>query len=144
MDENTLVSACTLTDEKGKEDFTCAQLWINIANNCHHIAVNQFLLSGYRKKTAQMKNVGPIMRIIQHVLINSNKYEFLSYTPKYDWVSSVPSDDAPIVLLAIQSGAVLVTSDSRLRAKLSSLSAREVRDLRVLPPKEAVPLSLTT
>ena len=145
MDENTVVSAYNLEDDQGKQDFTCAQLWLNIAQNCHRIALNDYLLEKYRKKTTHAQNPGlKIVRIIQYLMTNSNKNEFLAYSPAYDWTSNLPSDDASIVLLAIQSGSVLVTSDLRLKAKLASLSYPQVKSLKVLSPKDAVPLTLAT
>ncbi len=142
MDENTVVSALNLEDAQGNEDFTCAHLWLNILENCHHIVVNDYLLKGYYRKTASARNSGQAVRIIHHVMTNAVKSEFIGYSPSYSWASQLPPDDAPIVLLAHQSGAVLVTSDSRLRGKVESLSS--LASLRILAPREAVPLSQGT
>lgn len=142
MDENTVVSALNLRDDHGNEDFTCAQLWINIANNCHSIVINTYLLRGYYELADKVDKPGfKVMRIIDHLTRNSGKSEFLGHSPAYSWAAKLPSDDAPIVVLAVQSNAVLVTSDSRLMQKLDAL---KVVALKALTPKAAVPLTQGT
>ncbi len=143
MDENTVVFACGLSDEHGNQDFTCAQLWVNIAKNCHQIAVNDLLVDAYYRLASRPQNPGfKLIRVIKHLMANSNKHQFLRYSPPYDWVSGLPADDAHLVVLAIQSNAVLVTSDSRLREKIAELEIAQIRSLRVLAPADAVPLTL--
>lgn len=143
MDENTVVSALTLEDDQGNSDLTCAQLWINIANNCHSIVLNDYLRHGYYEMAGRVRERGlGFMKILNHVTKTLGKTEYISHLPNPHWTAKLPSDDVPIVLLAVQSRAVLVTSDSRLRTALQSVSATETNNLLVLTPQDAVPLSL--
>ena len=141
MDENTVASALTLKDDHGIDDFTCAQLWINIANNCHSIVLNDYLRRGYDRIAKRVPEPRlRMMLILNHITKVVGKSEYLAFLPNPPWASKLPNDDAPIVLLAVQSGAILVTSDSRLIQKIQSLP--EIKSLSVLRPKEAVQLSL--
>jgi hypothetical protein len=143
MDENTVVSALTLEDDQGNPDLTCAQLWINIASNCHSIVLNDYLRQGYYEIAGRVREKGMgFMKILNHITKTLGKLEYMSYLPNPQWAAKLPTDDAPIVLLAVQSRAVLVTSDFRLRTALQSLSAAETKSLTVLTPEDAVPLSL--
>ena len=143
MDENTVVSALTLEDDQGDPDLTCAQLWVNIANNCHSIVLHDHLRQGYYRIAGRTQERGlGFMKILNHVTKTLGKSEFFTYLPNPNWVEKLPSDDVPIVLLAVQSGAVLVTSDSRLKVALQSLRVPETKKLTLLTPEEAVPLSL--
>jgi hypothetical protein len=122
---------------------TRAQLWINIANNCHSIVLNDYLRQGYYETAGRVREKGlGFMKILTHVTKTLGKTEYTSYLPNPHGASKFLSDDAPIGLLAVQSRAVPVTSDSRLRTALQSVSAAETKSLMVLTPQRAVPFLL--
>jgi len=143
LDECVVLSAQNFSDQHGNEDFKSAHLVISIAENCHKIAVNDYLMKKYYEKISDVDSIRQpvsfkVIRIIKHMLKNPNKNVYLAFIPNYPFENEIPSDDLPIVKTAVHTQAIFVTSDGRLRQKIEELGLPQRHKFKVLYPKEAL------
>jgi len=141
LDECVILFAQNFTNEHGNEDFTSAALMYSIAVNCHKIAVNEYLANKYYEKIKAAKQTfgSPIIRLINHLLRNTDKNIFLTYIPDFPFESEIPIDDLPIVKTAVHTRSLFVTANGKLRRKIEELEIPRKHSIKVLDPKDALP-----
>lgn len=143
LDECVVLFAQNFSDQYGNEDFKSAHLVISIADNCHKIAVNDYLMKKYYEKTSDIEHIKQtvsfkVIRIIRYMLKDSDKHKYIAFIPNYPFENEIPSDDLPIVKTAVHAQAIFVTSDRRLRQKIEELELPQRHNIKVLCPEEAL------
>jgi len=138
LDECVILFAQNFTNEHGNEDFTSSTLMHSIIVNCHKIAINEYLAKKYFEKIEAAKGLH-IIRLINHLLRNIDKYIFLTFAPDFPFEREIPVDDLPIVKTAVHTQALFVTADGKLRRKIEELEIPRKYNIKVLDPKEALP-----
>lgn len=143
LDECVVLFAQNFSDQYGNEDFKSAHLVMSIADNCHKIAVNDYLMKKYYEKISDIERKRQtvsfkVIRIIKHMLKNPNKNVYLAFIPNFPFENEIPSDDLPIVKTAVHSQAIFVTVDGKLKQKIEELGLPKRHNIKVVHPKEAL------
>ena len=143
LDESVILFAQNFSDQYGNEDFKSAHLVISIADNCHKIAINDYLTKKYYEKTSDIERIKQavsfkVIRILKYMLKNPDKNVYLAFIPNYPFENEIPSDDLPIVKTAVRAQAIFVTADGRLRQKIEELELPQRHNIKVLYPEEAL------
>ncbi len=147
LDENVVILAQRGLDENDAPSPVCADLVQRIIEICHTIVVddilwdkleNQLYRPGY-----QDLHLGPhLIRMLYDAITIPEKVVGLGHTsPAFDGESAIPPgsrDDTHIVRLAVESQAILVTTDGNLRDDLSTSGIQSAHDLTVVSPQEAL------
>ena len=149
LDENVVILAQQGLDEHGNPSPVCADLIQQIIEICHTIVVDDVL---WDKMFAQLNRPehyypqpGPsLLRAFLNALQIDGKIVGLGHTSSpFDEELDIPSgsqDDTYLVRLAVETGAILVTTDTPLRQDLESSGIRSDYSLMVVPPEEALGL----
>jgi len=145
LDENILHFAIKGTNEKNEPDQTSTELVRLVAQNCHSIAVNRFLLRRYWNQINQIQREGrrpsalePVFFITQ-LLKNSTKWAFEpDECPALPTRVVVPAEDVEIVRLALSAQTIIVTGDADLRTAVNDSHAL---GLQALTPADALQLA---
>ena len=146
LDENILINAQLETNEHGMWDPTCANLLNSIIDICHTLVLDPPLREKYLQqlnRPAHRHTVsGSItLRVLAAALQMPGKVDFRLVAPSFPEESTVPQgsqDDVPIVRLAVETRATLVTTDEALRNDLNSCGVQERYDLMILSPDQAL------
>ena len=147
LDENVVILAQQGLDEKGAPSPVCGELVQQIIEICHTIVVDDLLWDRFdnqlRRPGHQHPQAGPyLLRVLWNALTIVNKVDGLGHTaPSFDEEGSIPpgsTDDTYIVRLAVESGAILVTTDRALRDDLRESGIQGTYGLTVVSPDEAL------
>ena len=147
LDENIVILAQQGLDERGNPSPVCAELVQRIIEICHTIVVDDVLWDKFDEQLNrpghQLPQAGPnLLRVLYNALTTAGKIDGLGHTaPVFDEEGSIPSgstDDTYIVRLAVESGAILVTTDGALRDDLRESGIQDTYGLTVVSPDEAL------
>ncbi len=127
LDENVVILAQQGLDERGNLNPVCAELIQQIIEICHTIVVDDVLWDKFDEQLNRAGHQQPqagsvLFRVLCNALATANKMDGLGHTaPSFNEEGSIPPgsiDDTYIVRLAVESEAVLVTTDGPLRDDL--------------------------
>ena len=148
LDENVIVEGITGRDEKGIEDFSSLHLLSMIFRRCNSlfIATSPYLHRKLRDKIDhykrgmnrnELRSVSSI-RLVESMLRDTRKNHFLDPEEPLAEESKLPNDDAPIVRLAVEAKAVLVSTDDRLADRIHTEKMDVKYGLQVVRPRKAL------
>ena len=149
LDENIVILAQQGLDEYGDPDPRCADLIQKIIEICHPLVVDDVLWDKYVEQLYRPGYhhplIGPfLIRILIDALTIPEKVVGLRHTaPTMDDEGLIPDgsqDDAYLVRLAVETGAILVTTDGALRDDLESCGILSKYDLTLVSPEDAMGL----
>ena len=140
LDENAVILAQKGKDERGERDATSARLLSDIIQICHTLVLDYGLWGKY---LTQLGGSGrsEMLRVFRDAFQTEGKIELRKNAQPFPEESAVPvgsRDDIPLVRLAVETGAALVTTDQPLRDALNSSGITETYELSVLSPTEAL------
>ena len=147
LDENVIILAQLGIDDRGHPSTTCFDLLAEIVRICHPILVDDVLWARYLHQLNQPEHQGPgtdpqFRFVLRNALRIPDKISGHGHTaPPFTEEDHIPAgsqDDAYIVRLAVETGAVLVTTDEALRSDLRESSIQSTRALTVVSPQEAL------
>ena len=149
LDENVLIAAQTGYNERDEPDPTSFVLITDIIAICHSIVVDIDLWNRYQRLMAQpihqpIHAGQQLIRLLNGAVQITDKFRGFeqAQAPAFPEESSIPAgsqDDVPVtVRLAVNTGAILVTSDEPLRAHLLSSGVTNIYGLTVVTPTEAL------
>ena len=147
LDENVVILAQQGLDEDGNPNADCLELISSIIEICHTIVADQTLLEKYLNQLNRPGYAHPtlgqhLLRILSNAFtIDGKVVGFGHIAPSFDEEPSIPpssTDDTYIVRLAVESGAVLVTTDAPLRDDLRESGIQGAYGLTVVSPDEAL------
>ena len=146
LDENVVILAQQGLDEYGNTNPGCADLVQQIIEICHTVVVDDVLWDKYIEQLYHPghlhPNLGPfLIRLLHNALTVTEKVDGLGHTaPIMDDEGLIPRgshDDAYLVRLAAETGAILVTTDGALRDDLASCGIISKYRLNVVSPEDA-------
>ena len=147
LDENVVICAQLGVDQNGDPSPVCADLIQQIIEICHTLIVDDALWDRYEEQLHRPRHAHPtlgpyLMRVLWNALTTIAKIDGLGHNaPQFADEGVIPAgsqDDAFIVRLAVEAGAILVTADEPLRDDLRSSGIEAQYDLSVLSPEEAL------
>lgn len=143
LDENIIVSAATLEDDRGNSDATALKLAFRIVEKCHRVAVHWTIWEPYIKKLAAIDTrqyyVSQAVSFLRDFIWNADKIDQrLDPLPEIPPGVTVPRKDHHIVRCALSAKARIVTTDGALRHAVEACPAL---GLTVLSPAEALALA---
>jgi hypothetical protein len=140
LDENIFYLSIKGVDLRGNSDLTAMQLVTTIAQNCHSIRYNSFLLTRYRHHLGLLRNEPS--RLLQPVFFerlffgNSAKaVQEFSQPPALPASARIPNEDKDVVRAALISHPKFITSDPTLR---DAINTCQHLHLRAMNPTEAM------
>ncbi len=147
LDENVVILAQQGRDDRGNLNADCADLIQQIIKICHTIVVDDELWNKFDRQLNEVRyqpaGQGPVLlRVLWNALTIPDKIDGLGHTaPPFDDEGSIPpgsADDTYLVRLAVETGAILVTTDRPLRHDLETSSIQSTHRLTVVSPEEAL------
>ena len=147
LDENIVILAQRGLDEYDNPNLDCAALVHQIIDICHTIVVDDTLWDRFDEQlnhlAYQPAGQGPVLlRVLWNALARPGKVDGLGHTaPPFNDEGSIPpgsSDDTYLVRLAVETGAILVTTDRPLREDLQTSGIQSAHGLTVVSPEEAL------
>lgn len=147
LDENIVILAQTGMDDHENPDSVCHDLVTAIIDICHSIVADDELWERYQRqlynRAHQRLNIGPdIMMTLLLAMTREDKVERLPHDAvPFEGEASIPAgsrDDTFLVRLAVETGAILVTTDEALRHDLGHSGIRQSYNLSVLSPDDAL------
>ena len=147
LDENVVILAQQGLDERGNLSPVCAELVQQIIKICHTIVVDDVLWGKFDEQLNrpgyQLPQAGPVLfRVLCNALATASKVDGLGHTASsFSEEGSIPPgsiDDAYIVRLVVESGAILVTTDGALRDDLRESGILDIYGLTVVSPDDAL------
>lgn len=147
LDENIVILAQKQENDSEERDSTCRQLLNDIIEICHTIVFDPLLWDKHYEQLRSLSSYQPhgprsVLRLLQLATQVDKKIEMSSYNaPSFPEEAAIPQgsqDDVPIVRLAVETGATLVTTDRPLLADLNSCGVQEKYGLQVMSPDEAL------
>jgi len=143
LDENIIVSAAKLQDDRGNSDPTALRLAFRIAEKCHRIAVHWTIWEPCIKKLAAIDTrqylVSQAVSFLRDFVWNADKIDQqLDPLPEIPPGVTVPRKDHHIVRCALSAKAPIVTTDRALRRAIEACPAL---GLTALSPAEALALA---
>ena len=149
LDENIVILAQQGLDEYGSPNPRCADLIQQIIEICHTLVVDDVLWDKYAEQLYSPgyhhPTLGPfLIRALYNAITVTGKVDGLGHTaPVTDGEGLIPDgsqDDVYLVRLAVETGAVLVTTDGALRDDLASCGLLSKYHLTVVSPEDAMGL----
>ncbi|MGO9643068.1 MAG: hypothetical protein ACLP1Y_17390 [Candidatus Acidiferrales bacterium] len=146
LDENILHHAIRGVDSHERPDLTSARLVLLIAQNCHRIVLNEFLVSRYTKQLEKLKALkspvlGPAF-LAKALVHNESKFVMqFNAPPRLPKRCGVPAEDADVVRAALISHPIFVSAEDGLRRAVNDCEALH---LRAISPEEALILAHET
>ena len=147
LDENVVILAQLEQNEQGEKDSTCLELITRIIRICHTMVADPRLWRQYFHQLNLPRNFEPhlglrLLRVLTNAAQRADKMDTRHQNaPSFPEESSVPQgsqDDVPLVRLAVETGAILVTADASLREDLNHCGVQEKYHLRLLSPSQAL------
>lgn len=148
-DENVIILAQKRENDRGERDLTCLNLLLRIINICHPIVVDPVLWRKYEEQLGKLPAsavTSPhLAGILKSPTLPAGKIErYPDDAPAFPEESNIrqcSQDDVPVVVrLAVETRAILVTTDTRLIADLEYSGITEKYRLQVVSPKDALNL----
>ena len=151
LDENEVIRAQTGVNDQGEPDGTCANLVNSIIRICHTIVVDVGLFGRYHSQLNHARHQptatgAPFLPVLRSAIQVANKIDGLgrpdaSPFPEEGSIPQGSQDDLAVtVRLAIETGAILVTTDGPLIQDLESSGIQATYGLEVLTPQETLDL----
>lgn len=146
LDENVVILAQTQETAQGETDLTCLNLLNQIIDICHTMVMDSNLWGKYQTHLHRLRLEDPqssplLFRLFNNAIQIHNKVEFRNNAAEFPEESNIPQgsqDDVPIVRVAVETGATLVTTDNALMEDLNSCGVQETYNLVLLSPEEAL------
>ena len=147
LDENVVILAQLGTDDQGDPSLACFDLIQRIIEICHPIVVDDVLWDKYMDQLFRPRNQVPqsgpgMARVLREALGRSNKVNGIGHVaPEFEDEAKIPpgsQDDVFLVRLALETGAILVTTDTPLQEALTECGIQEANNLIVVSPEEAL------
>lgn len=146
LDENVVILAQKGQTDRGEPDSTCLNLVAQIITICHTIVVDSDLWHKYQHqlsplRPAESREGSLVLAVLNNATRIAGKIEFRSNAAQFPEESNIPAgsrDDVPILRLAVETGATLVTTDNNLRDDLNACGVQERYHLRALTPDQAL------
>ena len=147
LDENVVINAQMGRNEYGDEDSTCAHLVQSIIDICHTIVFDLNLWDKYYSQLLSLprtesQGLPSLLRTLIAASQREGKLDRKENAPEFPEERTIPQgsqdDVVPVVRLAVQTGATLVTTDNKLRDDLNSCGVQEQYGLDVLSPADAL------
>lgn len=149
LDENIVILAQRGLDDHDNPSPVCADLIQKIIDICHTIVVDDVLWDKYEdqlnKPAHRDLQFGPsLLRVLWNALTIAGKIDGLGHTgPSFDEEGLIPAgsrDDTYLVRLAVDTGAILVTTDGALRDDLDTCGITSLYGLALVSPEQALGL----
>ena len=146
LDENVFICAQLETNVRGEPDSTCLELLQQILEICHPIVFDPVLYEKIQHQLNQPAHQlrgfdSAILRTLMQAAARPGKLEYQEAAQPFPGEAAIPQgsvDDTYIVRLAVESGAILITTDRPLRQDLASSSIQTRYGLIVLSPEDAL------
>ena len=147
LDENVVILAQRGLDQNDQPNSVCSDLVQQIIEICHTIVVDDVLWDKFDDQLNRPgyyhPQLGPhLIRTLWNALTIPDKVNGLGHTsPSFDDEGDIPPgsvDDMDIVRLAVESRAVLVTTDEKLREHLAESGIQSTHGLMVVSPEGAL------
>ena len=141
-----MILAARAENAQGRSNGDCLKLFTDIITICHSLVIDFTLWGKYQ---SQLSSLGPrenqagsrILAVLDSSRHRSGKLVISQDAQPFPEEYTVPQgsqDDVPLVRLAIESGATLVTTDEALVQDLSSCGVDTKYGLSVLSPHSAL------
>ena len=143
LDENVIILAQKLENDRGEKDRTCYDLLDQIIKICHPIVVDLILWRKYMRQLGGFQATPHLAGVLNGPTLPAGKLAFQRDAPQFDEETAIPQgsqDDVEIVRLAVATGAILVTTDQPLINDLETARIREIYNLQVVSPGDAINL----
>ena len=146
LDENVMILAARGRTAQGESNKDCLKLFTDIITICHSLVIDYALWAKYQRQLSSTSFQGnregsqmlavlaSSIRRTGKLLIGPDAKSF----PEEDTVPQGSQDDVPLVRLAIESGATLVTTDEALIQDLSTCGVDTMYGLSLVSPKSAL------
>ena len=149
LDENILIFAQTGRNQFGEEDPTCTNLVNQIINICHTIVLDNPLWDRYRRQLDRflieaIATDPTMIRVLNTAIQTDGKIDGFHRGPAPPFegeerIATGSQDDLQVtVRLAVDTGAILVTSDTPLRDDLLEAGTIDQHRLTVVSPEDAL------
>ena len=149
LDENVIICAQTGFNDRQELDATCSSLVAEIIRICHTLVIDTNLWDIYQDQLSRRRNqptvVGSnLLPVLANAIQITGKYDGFERgaAPPFageELISQGSQDDLSVtVRLAVETRAVLVTTDDPLRQDLRSSGIQDRYQLVVLSPEEAL------
>ena len=147
LDENVVILALKQDNAQGEPDPICRDLFTQIIDICHTIVVDPNLWGKYQQQLSpRSRGVGQEVFQVLPLLDTAarfipGKIEFRANAEPFPEESNIhqgSQDDVEVVRLAVETGAMLVTTDESLRHDLDACGVQEHYHLRLLSPSQAL------
>ena len=144
LDENVIIAAETLENEKQQHDRSSADLVEAVVANCHSFVLSVELFAKYARRADAIRrdrrpSGGVLMMPLFKVLMVDPEKCRVSLPQESLQIAgeeAIPDDDLFLVRLGVATEAILVTTDDRLIKRLASKVA-----IHAMRPEEALPLA---
>ena len=147
LDENVIILAQKRENDRGEPDSTCLHLLNQIIIICHPIVVDSILWRKYERQLWLLPDnaIKPphLAGVLKSPTLPAGKLDFQRDAPQFAEETTIPpgsQDDVEIVRLAVATGAILVTTDQPLIDDLETAGIREIYNLQVVLPGDALNL----
>ena len=146
LDENVVILAQKRENDRGEHEPSCYNLLQGILESNHSLLADFLLWSRYQSQLSGLTVTSPEY---PHVLMTLGRaYQFgqidiRENAPSFPEESHIPQgsqDDKEIVRLAVDTGAILVTTDSPLISDLETAGITDHYQLQVVTPDQALNL----
>lgn len=142
LDENVLILAESGENDQGVKDLACLNLFTSIITICHSLVIDNTLWGKYQSQLSSMSIIGDrtgsqVLAVLNNAIRVSGKLDFGPDAPAFPEEQRIPQgsqDDVPLVRLAVESMATLVTTDMPLIEDLNACGVQEKYGLQVLLP----------
>jgi len=147
LDENIVILAQKGENDQGEADSTCLELLTQIITICHTIVLDPNLRERYLHQLNLPPHYDPrsgfrLLPILRRAEFREGKVDIRpSNAVPFPEEGNIPQgsqDDLPVVRLAVETGATLVTTDRPLRNGLNSSGVQQQYSLQVLSPEDAL------
>jgi len=143
LDENVYIQSYTCRNiQNSADDFCSLHLIVGILKKCHKIGLTGELIGKYLEKSKILEESGKIysntVRIWNHLVQTNDKHRFNESHLK-DLPSNLQHDKHVIEPALFLSG-TLVTTDDKLKKRLTKWAEKKKLEIRVASPEEALSL----
>ena len=141
LDENVMILAARGENPQGESNTDCLKLFADIITICHSLVIDYSLWAKYQRQLSSSFHGSRILAVLDSVKTRAGKLIIVPNAqmfPEEDTVPQGSQDDVPLVRLAIESGATLVTTDEALIHDLSTCGVDAAYRLSLMFPKSAL------
>jgi len=141
LDENVYIQSYTCRNIKGSADnFHSLYLILGILEQCHKIGLTNELIEKYQEKSKTLEGSGKIYSNVIRIwkrLVQRNDKHRLSENHLKDLPSNIQHDRHVIEPALFLSG-TLVTTDDKLKKRLTKWAEKKRYEINVVSPEEAL------